>query len=172
MECIERNLITSILTTYHVKLTQSTALGQKRLDLRLLSPALCNIRLLLVMCRNFLLFYYICYVFLGPCCQKRCWSFSYKETHHSRQRKISIWKRRYSKAFLFCSVKVKVVVFLKRRELWKSKPIHERERPEFVGFVLCLPKLQSTLSSKRRLYNAHSVFSRIIAAHRLIASLE
>ena len=62
MECIERNLITSILTTYHVKLTQSTALGQKRLDLRLLSPALCNIRLLLVMYRNFLLFYYICYI--------------------------------------------------------------------------------------------------------------
>ena len=62
MECIERNLITTILTTYHVKLTQSTALGQKRLDLRLLSPALCNIRLLLVMYRNFLLFYYICYI--------------------------------------------------------------------------------------------------------------
>ena len=62
MECIERNLITSILTTYHVKLTQSTELGQKRLDLRLLSPALCNIRLLLVMYRNFLLFYYICYI--------------------------------------------------------------------------------------------------------------
>ena len=99
-------LIMRVLTTYHVKLTQSTALGQKRLDLRLLSPAFCNIRLLLVMCRNFLLFYYICYVFLGPCYQKRCWSFSYKETHHSRQRKISIWKRRYSKAFLFCSVKV------------------------------------------------------------------
>lgn len=55
-ECIERNLITSILTTYHVKLTQSTALGQKRLDLRLLSPALCSIRLLQVMYRNFLLF--------------------------------------------------------------------------------------------------------------------
>ena len=62
MECIERNLITSILTTYHVKLTQSTALGQKRLDLRLLSPALCNIRMLPVMYRNFLLFYYICYI--------------------------------------------------------------------------------------------------------------
>ena len=62
MECIERNLITTILTTYHVKLTQSTALGRKRLDLRLLSPALCNIRLLLVMYRNFLLFYYICYI--------------------------------------------------------------------------------------------------------------
>ena len=62
MECIERNLITTILTTYHVKLTQSTALGQKRLDLRLLSPALCNIRLLLVMYRNLLPFYYICYI--------------------------------------------------------------------------------------------------------------
>ena len=62
MERIVRNLIRSILTTYHVKLTQSKELGQKRLDLRLLSPALCNIRLLLVMYRNFLLFYYICYI--------------------------------------------------------------------------------------------------------------
>ena len=135
MECVERNLIKSILTTYRVKLTQSTALGQKCLDLRLLSPALCNIRLFLVIYRNFLLFYYMC--FLGPCYQKRCWSFSNKETHHSRQRKTSIWKRRYSKAFLFCSVKVNVVVFLKGRELWKPKPIYERERPEFVRFVLC-----------------------------------
>ena len=114
MECIERNLIRSILTTYHVKLTQSTALGQKRLDLRLLSPARRNIRLFLVIYRNFLLFCYMCCVFLGPCYQKRCWSFSSKETHHSRQRKTSIWKRRYSKVFLFCSVKVIVVVYLNK----------------------------------------------------------
>ena len=36
---ITRNLITRVLTIYRVKLTQSKALGQKRLDLRSLSPA-------------------------------------------------------------------------------------------------------------------------------------
>ena len=36
---ITRNLITRVLTIYRVKLTQSKAFGQKRLDLRSLSPA-------------------------------------------------------------------------------------------------------------------------------------
>ena len=48
MECTERilitrvtrNLITRVLTICHVKLTQSTAMEQKRFDLRSLSPAL------------------------------------------------------------------------------------------------------------------------------------
>ena len=31
MKCIQHNLITFVLTVYHVKLTQSTALGQERL---------------------------------------------------------------------------------------------------------------------------------------------
>ena len=42
------NLITRVLTICHVKLTQSTALEQKRFDLRSLSPALRNLWLLLV----------------------------------------------------------------------------------------------------------------------------
>jgi len=44
---ITRNLITCVLTFYHVKLTQSTALVQKRFDLRSLSPAIRNLWLLL-----------------------------------------------------------------------------------------------------------------------------
>ena len=43
---ITRNLLTRVLTICHVKLTQSTALEQKRFDLRLLSPALRNLWLL------------------------------------------------------------------------------------------------------------------------------
>ena len=59
MECTEGNLIigpsitcnliTHVLTTYHVKLAQSTALEQKRFDLRLLLPAFCNLWLSLVL---------------------------------------------------------------------------------------------------------------------------
>ena len=45
---ITRNLLTRVLTICHVKLTQSTALEQKRFDLRALSPALCNLWLSLV----------------------------------------------------------------------------------------------------------------------------
>ena len=44
---ITRNLITRVLTICQVKLTESTALKQKRFDLRSLSPALCNLRSLL-----------------------------------------------------------------------------------------------------------------------------
>ena len=44
---ITRNLITRFLTICHVKLTQSTALEQKRFDLRSLSPTLRNLWLLL-----------------------------------------------------------------------------------------------------------------------------
>ena len=47
MDCTERTLITRVLTIGHVKLTQSTALEQKRFDLRWLSPALRNLWLLL-----------------------------------------------------------------------------------------------------------------------------
>ena len=42
------NLITRVLTVCHVKLTQNTALQQKCFDLQLLSPALPNLWLLLV----------------------------------------------------------------------------------------------------------------------------
>ena len=62
MECTERNLITHVLgpsitcnlimhvlTTYHMKLAQSTALEQKRFNLRLLLPAFCNFWLSLVL---------------------------------------------------------------------------------------------------------------------------
>ena len=42
------NLITRVLTVYHVKLTQNTALQQKCFDLQSLSPALPNLWLLLV----------------------------------------------------------------------------------------------------------------------------
>ena len=45
---IIRHLITHVLTICHVKLAQSAALYQKRFDLRSLSPALRNLRLLLV----------------------------------------------------------------------------------------------------------------------------
>ena len=38
-ECKERNLITRVWTSYHVKLTQSTELEQKRFDLRSVPPA-------------------------------------------------------------------------------------------------------------------------------------
>ena len=48
MECTERNLITRVLTNCHMKLTQSTVIEQKRFDLLSLSPALCNLWLLLV----------------------------------------------------------------------------------------------------------------------------
>ena len=37
---ITRNLITRVLTIYHVKLTQSAVMEQKHFDLRSLSPAL------------------------------------------------------------------------------------------------------------------------------------
>ena len=46
----ERNLLTHVLDIYHVvKVTQSTALEQKRFDLRL-SAAFRNLRLFLVYC--------------------------------------------------------------------------------------------------------------------------
>ena len=45
---ITRNLIMRVLTICHVKLTRSTVMGQKGFDLRYLSPALCNLWLLLV----------------------------------------------------------------------------------------------------------------------------
>ena len=59
MEFTERNLITRVWTLYHslfhhacfgshLKLTQSTAMDQKRFNLRSLSPALRNLWLLLV----------------------------------------------------------------------------------------------------------------------------
>ena len=48
MECTEHNLITRVLTFYHVKLAQSTALEQKHFGLQPLSPALHNLWLLLV----------------------------------------------------------------------------------------------------------------------------
>ena len=48
MECTECNLITGVLTFYHVRLAQSTALEQKCFGLRSSSPALCNLWLLLV----------------------------------------------------------------------------------------------------------------------------
>ena len=44
---ISRNLITRVLTIYHVKLTRSTVFAQKRFDLRSMSPALRNLWLLL-----------------------------------------------------------------------------------------------------------------------------
>ena len=43
------NLITHVLTTYHMKLAHSTPLEQKRFDLRLLLPAFCNLWLSLVL---------------------------------------------------------------------------------------------------------------------------
>ena len=46
---ITRNLITRVLTICHAKLRQSTALGQKRFELRSLSPVLSNLCLLLVL---------------------------------------------------------------------------------------------------------------------------
>ena len=46
---ITRNLITCVLTICHVKLTRSTALEQKRCDLRSLSPVLLYLWLLLVL---------------------------------------------------------------------------------------------------------------------------
>ena len=46
---ITRYLITRVLTICHVKRTQSTALEQKRFDLRLLSPALRNLWLFIVL---------------------------------------------------------------------------------------------------------------------------
>ena len=42
------NVITRVLIIYHVKVTQSTAIEQKRFDLRSLSPMLHNLWLLLV----------------------------------------------------------------------------------------------------------------------------
>ena len=48
-----RALITRVLTICQVKLTQSTTLKQKRVDLRSLSPALPNLWLLLVLQSNF-----------------------------------------------------------------------------------------------------------------------
>ena len=45
---LTRNLITSVLTICHAKRTQSTALEQKRFDLRSLSPALPNLCLLVL----------------------------------------------------------------------------------------------------------------------------
>ena len=42
------NVITRVLIIYHVKVTQSTAIEQKRFDLRSLSPILRNLWLLLV----------------------------------------------------------------------------------------------------------------------------
>ena len=48
MDSTESNLITRVLTNCHLKLTQSTAKEQKRFDLRSLSPALCNLLLLLL----------------------------------------------------------------------------------------------------------------------------
>ena len=45
---LRRILITRVLTIYQVKLTQSTALEQKRFDILSLSPALPKLRLLLV----------------------------------------------------------------------------------------------------------------------------
>ena len=45
-----RSLITCVLPFLQVKLTQSTAMEQKRLDLRSLSRALTNLWLLLVYC--------------------------------------------------------------------------------------------------------------------------
>jgi len=48
---MERNLLTHVLGICHVvKLTLSTALEQKRFDLRLLSPAFRSLRLFLVYC--------------------------------------------------------------------------------------------------------------------------
>ena len=46
MEYTERDLITRVLTIYHVELSQSTALEQKRFNSR--SPAHRNLRLLLI----------------------------------------------------------------------------------------------------------------------------
>ena len=43
---INRNLITRVLTIYHVKLTQRVSLEQERFDLPSLTPALRNLRLL------------------------------------------------------------------------------------------------------------------------------
>ena len=60
---ITRNLITRVLTICHVKLTQSTALEQKRFDLRSLSPALRNLWLLLVCTRLACMF---CFPNRGP----------------------------------------------------------------------------------------------------------
>ena len=40
---ITRNLVTRVLTICHAKHTQSTAMEQKRLDLRSFSPAFCNL---------------------------------------------------------------------------------------------------------------------------------
>ena len=48
LESSPRNLNTRVLTICHVKLSQSTALEQKRLDFRSLSPTLPNLWLLLV----------------------------------------------------------------------------------------------------------------------------
>ena len=56
------NLITRVLTICHLKLTQITALEQKRLDLRSLSPVLRNLWLLLVYIRRFSV--YLSYFFI------------------------------------------------------------------------------------------------------------
>ena len=50
---IPRNLITHVLTIFHVKFMQSAMLEWKRFDLPSLSPALCNLWLLLVMFYSF-----------------------------------------------------------------------------------------------------------------------
>ena len=62
MDYTERNLITRVLTNCHMKRTQSTAIEQKRFDLRSLSPALCNLCLLLVI---------LC--FSLPTCHEKSW---------------------------------------------------------------------------------------------------
>ena len=65
MECTERNgpsitcyLITRVFTICHVKHTQSTALEQKRFDLRSLSPALRSLWLLLLITLKFFCYLY------------------------------------------------------------------------------------------------------------------
>ena len=66
---ITRNLITRVFTICHVKLTQRTALEQKRFDLPSLSPALRNLWLLLVCTCLACMF---CFPNRGP---RRTWPF-------------------------------------------------------------------------------------------------
>ena len=84
---ITRNLITRVLTICHVKLTQSTALEQKRFDLRSLSPALRNLWLLLVSTRLACMF---CFPNRGP---RETWPFVF----HKLYIRDEIWKKQFSR---------------------------------------------------------------------------
>ena len=66
---VNSNLITRVLTIYHVNLAQSTAMEQKRFGLYSLSTALRNIRLFLVSA-NFMSLVFFFLLFLNSACQQ------------------------------------------------------------------------------------------------------